>query len=241
MKSILEFITEKLNIKLDIKQNKKYQGGDVVNTVTLVSRDVDCSTITKEQFIKYIREDFNKATEAYNENIQPVLNEYLLKNLKDKLNKNVAYAEKYAKEKYKRESSAKKYIDKIKNETIKNRLKKNATIDNFRFYYNESDTIPEECIIREQYINSNNRLSRAYQYCKESKYFNESKGWEFKFDYTQRKFNGDTDYSILFGLNFPYISLKIDEKRQNEIDQYKREMDAAIAKEYEDTSRYFGD
>lgn len=195
--------------------------------VILVKREVDCSTITEDEFVKYIIEDVKKATDEY----ASICDNVNRKRRKSHIEYAIKEVEHNLRKKYKRESTIQKYIDKAihKAETEYIGIE---TIDHMFFDFNPDYNdmgINIDCIIRRN--NSEEKLRRAYKVIKNSKYFKYGKGWQF----TYRANTPKSTYS-----SRPEVELILDEYIRKQQHEDGEKLAEAVANFYKH-SKYWGD
>lgn len=221
MKDITSFIKESIDIE-------KSKIGTYV-TVTLVKREnLDLSTITKKQFVKYMLEDFNKAVAEYDKIITP-LNELRRKELIDS---EVKAAISYAEKKWKTEKKRNEYVENIR---------KNAEAK--EWYMQKADRIFFDCkpdtgkmsITSDCVFNKNTdekQLGRAYENLKKSKYFTRGTGWAFKYE-------AHSKTNLYYSFR-PYVDILL-----NETDRAEQLRDAEMLRKSVDdfykNTNYWGD
>ena len=221
MKDITSFIKESVDIEKS--KDRTYV------TVTLVKHEnLDLSTITKKQFVKYMLEDFNKAVAEYAKIITP-LNELRRKELIDS---EVKAAIHYAENKWKTEKKRNEFIENIrKNAEAKEWYMEKAD----RIFFDcQPDTdkmsINDDCIFNKD--TNEKQLERAYDILKKSKYFTRGTGWAFKYEARSKT---NLYYSFR-----PYVDILL-----NETDREEQKRDAEMLRKsvndfYKNTN-YWGD
>ena len=201
--------------------------------IDLVTRDIDCSTITEEEFVRAMFSDILEAEEKYNELYTPehiagILDyyDYTIRTTKER-------ATKYAEKKWKTEQKRNEYIQ----SEIK-KARENYKID--RFYYDLSffdfDVNPGEmglsgncCIsIRELTIK---KLINCFNEVKDNKYFKKAKGWRLTYECPENS------YRAAFR---PQIKLIVDDETQAQMDQDAKNLTDSVNKFYEGCT-YWGD
>jgi len=196
--------------------------------MTLIRReDLDLSTISEEDFIKFILEDYNKAVEEYAKICKP-LND---KKIEDNIEREVKQSIKFAEKKWKTEKKRTEYVENIR----KNAKEKKLFLEDPKriFFDLKPDKgqmgIRQECIIN---ASSNEKtLKIAYEEMQKSKYFKRGTGWAFKYD----AYGKDKNYSFR-----PYIDILLDESSREEQKRDEETLSNAIASFYAN-SNYWGD
>ena len=82
-------------------------------TRTLVTRNIDCSNITRDEFVNAMFSDFLEAEEKYNENYIPEWEAWKVKSFEDHMKWAYKSASDYAIKHWKTERKRNEYIDKM--------------------------------------------------------------------------------------------------------------------------------
>ena len=193
----------------------------------LVKRMVDCSKITEDEFVKFIKEDVETAVKEYT----PICEAYNKKRIEDYIAYKVRVAEKDARKKYKKESTIQKYIDKAREEAENTEMYMyDATNIFFDFKPDHGEMgINADCII--QVNDSEDKLRRAYKELINSKYCKYGKGWQFTYETS----TPESTYSFR-----PDIELILDEDIEKQQYEDGVKLTEAVNKFYEGC-RYWGD
>lgn len=153
-------------------------------TRTLVSRNIDCSTITREEFVKAMFSDFLEAQEKYNELYIPEWEAWKLKNFEDRMKWTRKRAVEYAEKKWKTDRKRNEYIEKTVNEARKE-YKINNYYDDLSFF--DFDVNPGKnvlsgncCISYDKLTPS--KLEKCFEEIKDNKYFKKATGWELTYE-----------------------------------------------------------
>lgn len=222
MKRLSEYINE----SYEIEETNKY--GSYV-TVTLVRREnLDLANISKEDFIKFILEDYKEAVSEYDKIIKP-LNE---KRRKDLIERDVKSAIKFAEKKWK--------TDKKRNEYVEN-IRKNAEAK--EWYMDKADRIFFDCKPDKGEMGINQvcifdketdekQLEKAYEVLMNSKYFKKGTGWAFKYDASSKE---HLYYSFR-----PYVDILLNESDKAEQQRDEENLTKAVDDFYKD-AKYWGD
>ena len=201
--------------------------------IDLVTRDIDCSTITEEEFVRAMFSDILEAEEKYNElytpeHIASILDyyDYTIRTARDR-------ATKYAEKKWKTEKKRKEYIQ----SEIK-KARENYKID--RFYYDLSffdfDVNPGKmglsgncCIyIKELTIK---KLINCFNEVKDNKYFKKAKGWKLTYECSENSYRASFR---------PQIKLIVDEETEAQMEKDRKDLTDSVNKFYEGCT-YWGD
>jgi hypothetical protein len=225
MKDIISYIRESVEIE---KSNKFGENSDYV-TVTLVRREnLDLSSISKEDFIKFILEDYKKAVEEYDNIIKP-LND---KRRKQLIERDVNIAIKFAEKKWKTEKKRNEYVENIrKNAEAKEWYMDKADRIFFDCKPDKGDIgINQDCIFDK---NTNEKqLERAYDILIKSKYFKKGTGWAFKYDANSK--------DHLYYSFRPYIDILLNESDRAEQKRDEETLNKSVENFYKNTN-YWGD
>ena len=202
-------------------------------TVTLVSRNINCSTITEEEFVKTMFSDFLEAEEKYNDLYIPEWEAWKLQSYKDRIKYVRSWAERIAAKKWKTEKKRTFFVEKEVEKT-----KKEYKLDNF--YYSLSffdfDVNPGEmgisgdCCISYKELTPN-KLRRCFEAVKNNKYFKKAMGW--KLTYTA----SDNSYRSSFR---PHIELIVDAETEAKMKKDAEDLTESVRKFYEGCT-YWGD
>ena len=222
MKNLEDFIKESLEIEEIKTAYRNYL------VVTLVKRDVDLSSITKEDFIKFMKEDFQTALKEYTK----VTDKANINRRANYIADEIRAAQKFAEKKWKTLAKQEKYVA---------NMKKNA--EEKEIYMHSPDQIffdlkPDKgqmgirsgCVISKD--SNDASLGEAYENVKNSKFFNKGTGWAFKYE-TSNKDNPLYDFR-------PYIDITLDETTREEQKREEEHLAQAVSDFYKN-SNYWGD
>lgn len=186
----------------------------------LVTRAVDCSSITKEEFIRMMIKDLEEAIKVYDEYWCPIYEESHRKAMENYRKSVLKVSTEFAEKKWKTEKRRQQYID-----------KKLSEIEDNGYYYPcltffDMDLEPGKngisgaCVIDVK----NPNLDRCWEEIKDNKYFIRATGWILEDHHGFR----------------PQIKLILSEDVQEEFDNERKDLERAIAEFYRGTT-YFGD
>lgn len=202
-------------------------------TITLVSRNINCSTITEEKFVSSMFSDFLEAQEKYNELYIPEWEAAKVKNFFNRLNYVRNHATKIAEKKWKTEKKRTAYVE---GEVTKAR--KEYKMDNF--YYDLSffdfDVNPGEmgisgdCCISYRELTPN-KLRRCFAAVKDNKYFKKAMGWKLTYK------AHENSYQVSFR---PRIKLIVDAETEAQMKKDADDLTASVNKFYKGCT-YWGD
>ena len=223
MKNLKEYLLESISVE-------KVDGRTIV---TLVRREnLDLVNLSEEDFIKYIKEDFQTALEEYRKVVEPY-NEESKKTYMDRM---LADAVKFAETKWKTNKKREEYIEKVKATTTQNIEKGyylgRKKVDGIFFDLkpDASMGIRSECVINKE--SSDRDLKIAFEEMQKSKFFKKGTGWAFKYWASSKD---DLSYSLR-----PYIDILLDESTRAEQKRDERNLSAAVDDFYSNTT-YWGD
>lgn len=224
MKSLNKYINESAEFERIKTEYREY------GVVTLVRReDIDCSTISKEDFIKLMGEDLHNAIEEYGNIVKPLNDERLKQYIENDINQAIKFAEK----KYKSQKKRDEYIENAR----KNTESKKYYLDDYkRIFFDlkpeKGDMgISQNCVLNIK--TDEDQLGKCYDEIKNSNYFKKAKGWAFKYE------SGNKEKISYYSFR-PYIDLLLDENSKAE---QKRDAEK-LAKSVQDfyaNSNYWGD
>ena len=190
---------------------------------TLITRTINCSTLTKEKFVELMTEDLKKAVVEYDNYWLPIDTKRYNENVNRIRANTLKRAIEFAAKKWKTEKKRQAYID--------------SEMTNFKdpkFYYDAleyfdfnltpwSNSLSGDCILRCDNISSIN-LERCYDKIKDNKYFKRGLGWILEDHHHSR----------------PQIKLILPPEVQREFDNDGKKLAEDIARFYEGCT-YFGD
>lgn len=198
--------------------------------VTLVNREVDCSTITKEQFLNYITEDMYKASFLYDEMAknESIIREEVYRKqewdyccqLACKKYKRPAKIEEYAKQLYEKVmASHKLYVGEF-------------TYADFKLTPSISSGC---CLTIDRLLVS---ADACYEYAKKDKYFPKIKGWSIVYI---TRYNEITDgvHSLAYSFR-PHFKFIMDEEATKMLNEENRKLVEDVTRFY-DGCTYWGD
>ena len=152
-------------------------------TRTLVTRNIDCSNITAEEFVKAMFSDFLEAEEKYNENYIPEWEAWKIKSFEDRMKWAYKSASDYAVKHWKTERKRNEYIDKM--------MKKAHDEYNISTYYDSlsffdfdlepgKNGLSGNCCISYKNLTPK-ALERCFNEVKDNRYFKKATGWKFTY------------------------------------------------------------
>lgn len=202
--------------------------------ITLVKREnINCSTISVDDFVRMMFSDILEADEKYNELYCPDYVASILRHFEYMMSYTRKNAIKYAEKKWKTEKKRNEYI----NETV-NKAKSKFNFDSY--YYNlgffdfdvhpESNGISSNCIISINEL-TYDVLRRCYEAIKDNYYFKNATGWKLEY-----KCN-DNNHSVSFR---PHINLIMPEDVEAKYHKAAKDLAEDIYRFYATTS-YPGD
>lgn len=188
----------------------------------LTTRQIDCSKLTRAEFINVMTQDLKDARQKYHDIFYPEaykkhqeLNEY-------HRNSTLKNAIKFAEKKWKTEKRRQQYIEEMMKE-----CEENITNSNSSFFYPISffdfnvepirNGIPDDCILR---YDNEEKLGRCYDRIKDNKYFKNAKGWQLIDRHNSR----------------PYVKLILSEELEKEYNGEKETLYRAVTEFYRNCS-----
>ena len=205
-------------------------------TVVLTSVEINCSSITEDEFIDTIKKYLAEANKAYKELVVPKYKEFITEQYINNLEFSLKRAKTYAENKWKTEKRRNQYIEEVKANAKKdydNRLSKleNISIDFFDFDGNcgTVNGINSNCIIRNDVTDK--QLKACFNTLQATRYFNKAIGLEFKYDANQRTYT----YSFR-----PSIELVLPEEVEKVAVKERENLEKCISSFYS-SNNYTGD
>ena len=202
-------------------------------SITLVSRNIDCSNITCEEFVKAMFSDFLEAQEKYNELYIPEWEAWKLKSFEDQMKWTHKHAVEYAEKKWKTERKRNEYIEKTVNEARKE-YKISNYYDDLSFF--DFDVNPGRnglsgncCISYDKLTPS--KLEKCFEEVKDNKYFKKATGWQLTYEAYENS------YRVL---GRPEIKLIVDDETAAAMKKDADDLAEIIRKFYEGCT-YWGD
>lgn len=202
-------------------------------TITLTSRNINCSTITAEEFIQAMFSDFLEAEEKYNDLYIPEWEAYKVKSFNDRMGCVRNWATKIAEKKWKTEKKRTAFIEK---EVEKAR--KEYKIDSFYYDLSFFDFkvnpgemgISCDCSISYKELTPA-KLRRCYEAVKDNKYFKKAMGWKLTYEAS------NNSHKVCFR---PHIELIVDTETAVQMKKDADNLTASVNKFYKGCT-YWGD
>ena len=202
-------------------------------TVILTSRNINCSTITADEFIRAMFSDFLEAEEKYNDLYIPEWEAYKLKSFFNRIECVRKRAINFAEKKWKTEKKRTAYIE---SEVAKTR--KSYKLDDF--YYSLSffdfDVNPGEmgisgdcCISYKELTPA--KLMRCFEAVKDNKYFKKASGWKFTYEAS------NYSHQVCFR---PHIKLIVDAETEAQMKKDADDLTESVRNFYKGCT-YWGD
>ena len=203
-----------------------------IPVVTLVKREVDCSTLDVETFTKFITEDLLKADKIYSDMREP----FVKAGYEARIASEEASIIKVAEKKYKRQSNRDKYISN-EMQKIKRTTDFTSSLEFVDFKPDKARITPYYCILSIQDVED--KAPKCFEHIKDDKYFKNAKGWIIKYKTMFSKINGVEDRSLKVSFR-PYVDMILDDNLFNELKEREDALARGIASFYERCT-YFGD
>lgn len=226
MKNLTDFITEKLEF-----EKSKINGWFTV--VLYRHEDLDLANMTQEEFVKLIKEDIKKASDAYDADVRTLRQKELDKLASERADRMIKDAQKYAAEKWKTEKRREQYIQTIRDNIAKGLLVTKA--EGVGFFDLKPDPtemgINSNCIFYLDKL-TDKQLAKAFDAVKNNKYFKKGTGWVFKYE---------TDNKEIPVPHFrPWIDVILGDNDSTERERERQHHEQSIQDFYKDT-KYWGD
>lgn len=201
--------------------------------ITLVTRNIDCSTITVEEFVKAMFSDFLEAEEKYNDLYIPEWEAWKVKSFESHMKWARERAIKFAEKKWKTE--------KRRNLFIESEVKKACESFNLSNYYDSlsffdfdvnpgHNGISGNCCISYRELTPQ-ALERCFNEVKDNKYFKKAKGWMLTYNTYEDSYRSNSR---------PQIKLIVDPKTEAQMKKDAQDLADSIYKFYENC-HYWGD
>lgn len=202
-------------------------------TIILASRNINCSTITADEFISAMFSDFLEAEEKYNDLYIPEWEAAKLKNFFDRLECARKRATNFAEKKWKTEKKRTAYIE---SEVAKARNDYKMSDFYYSLSFFDFDVNPGEmgisgdcCISYKELTPA--KLERCFEAIKNNKYFKKAMGW--KLTYTA------SDNSYRSGSR-PHIKLIVDAETEAQMKKDADDLTESVCNFYKGCT-YWGD
>lgn len=219
----------------EITNNNGYYADFVI-----AKRFIDCSSVTREDFINAVIEDGKTAIKSYNENAIPRITEYAIKRNAEYVAKSreqiISQAISYAERKWKTEKRRNQYVQEVITELDNkgnNYVPNVQGIGFFDFNGNCGTTIGINslCILKETDFDNPERIGKCYDILINTIYFRNAIGWEFTY-------NGNSDtYGSCFR---PQIKLLFDNTTTEDVKKSQETLNNTVSNFYKNTN-YLGD
>ena len=190
----------------------------------LIERNVKCSELTMDDFVKMMSEDLKNAEIIHREFYLPIEVERYNFYIQSRRHAYISTTKEFAEKKWKTEKKRKAYID-------KEIEKFDSNVTPFKFYGISffdfkvdpgKNIVPGCCSLN---VNaSEEQLKKCFEYIKQNEYFNAALGWKL------------VDYR---GFR-PQIELKLDEEFEKKFEAERKALEDDIARFYRN-STYCGD
>lgn len=192
------------------------------NTI-LITRNVNCSELTREQFIDCMKNDLINAVSKYKEIFYPVEFARFQENQKKLKDWKLKEATQYAEKKWKTEKRRNEYITDKLNQ-VENKPFNFHNISFFDFLVDPlSNGISDNCILRCNEIDDE-KIGKCFDFICDNKYFKLASGWQ-----------------LIDSHNFrPYVKLILSENTENMYKQEEETLFNAMSNFYKNCT-YFGD
>jgi len=210
MQPLINYVREAVQID---KTSKGYR------TVTILRHeDIDIPNLSKEEFIRLMKEDLQKAQAEYSKLVAPENERSKQRYIEYRLND----ARNFAERKWKTERKRQEYIKNAEERIRKEAERFGSSDDMFWDFKPHVDNgIPGVCILRAD--TGDNQLARCYEEWVTSKWWKKGTGWAFKYECRDKS---------LISCFRPWIDLLMDESSTAERKREQQNLDQAIADWY---------
>ena len=202
-------------------------------TITLVSRNINCSNITENDFVKAMFSDFLEAQEKYDDLYIPEWEAWKVKNFFDKIKWTTNWAKKQAEKRWKTEKKRNAFIaqevEKVRNEWAPDNFYYSLSFFDFKVNPGEMG-IPGDCVISYRDLTPE-KLIKCFNKVKDNKYFKKAIGWKLTY-----KADGDS-YRSAFR---PQIKLIVDPETEAQMKKDAEDLATSVNNFYKNC-HYWGD
>ena len=206
---------------------------DNYHTITLTSRNIDCSNITADEFISAMFSDFLEAEEKYNDLYIPEWEAAKVNSFFSHMEWARKRATNFAEKKWKTEKKRTAYIE---SEVAKARKEYKMSDFYYELSFFDFDVEPwrndlsGDCCISYKELTPN-KLLRCFEKVKDNKYFKKAIGWKFTYKASENS------YCTCFR---PHIELIVDANTKAQMKKDEADLTASVNKFYENC-HYWGD
>lgn len=201
--------------------------------ITLVTRNIDCSNITVEQFISAMFSDFLEAEEKYNDLYVPEWETSKVKSFERHMKWARERAIKFAEKKWKTEKRRNLYITKEVENARKNYNWPTFyySLSFFDFDCNPGDNgLSGNCCISYRELTPR-ALERCFDEVKDNKYFKKAHGWMLTYNACEGSYQNNSR---------PQIKLIVDSETEAQMKKDAQDLADSIREFYKDC-HYWGD
>lgn len=203
--------------------------------ITLVTRNVNCGSMTSEEFVKMMFNDILEAIENYDTLYTPEYVESELNHMKYNLHCVEMKATRFAEKKWKTEKKRSEYINKEVDAARKNITNNISTyypgISFFDFDVNPGKNgLSGNCCLSTSNLTAK-ALERCFNEVKDNEYFKAASGWYLTYEASENS------YRNAFR---PHIELILSEEMKAKMDAERKTLEDAI-REFYRGSNYTGD
>lgn len=200
---------------------------------TLVTRIINCSNLTADEFISAMFSDLLEAEEKYNDLYIP---EYVASNISwfvNSKNSVIKNAINVASKKWKTDKKRKEYINKTVKEFVDNYNLSNYynKLSFFDFDVNPGDMgISNDCVLSYKGLTPT-KLERCFNKIKDNEYFKKASGWMLTYETTEDSYRS---------ISRPEIKLIVDSETEDKMKNDAINLANSVAEFYKDC-KYWGD
>lgn len=190
---------------------------------TLITRTINCSTLSKEEFVKLMAEDLSNAVIEYDNYWKPIYEEKSKKRAEESKAYFLKRATDFANKKWKTEKKRQAYIESEMSKFVAPKMWY-SELSYFDFDVEPwTNSLSGNCCLHCDKVNTI-QLERCYDTIKDNKYFKQALGWILEDHHNSR----------------PQIKLILPIEVQEEFDNDGKKLAEDIARFYEGCT-YFGD
>lgn len=199
----------------------------------LVIRNIACSSITEDEFVRAMFSDMLEAEEKYNDLYVPEWVNAQVENFNRYIKDVKHKAEIYATKKWKTEKKRTEYIN-LMIKTAREKYKPNKWYDHLSFFdfdVNPGDNgISGNCCLSYNNLTFN-ALARCFNEIKDNKYFKLASGWKLSYEHDEKSCRSSFR---------PQIKLIVSKEVEDQMIKDAKTLEESICNFYKNC-RYFGD
>lgn len=198
-----------------------------MDNVKLISRNVNCSNLSEDQFVQMLFSDLLEAEEVFNETYSIKFIKRCIENYNNNYSRLISRAKAFAEKNWKTEKRQKQYINEVINKEKDHETAISLNFDKLSFFdfnvFPGSMGISYDCVLSYKDLTFD-KLHKCFNCIKESDYFKHAKGWQLVYHPGFRS----------------QIELILDDEYQKKADDANDALARAVEKFYKGT-HYWGD